>query len=55
MDDAEDEKKHVSRVQVEPDSIFYNSVAAVARQRVGPEIRIRCLPANKTREFGLSN
>jgi hypothetical protein len=30
-----DEKKHVSRVQVEPDGIFFNSVAGVARQWVG--------------------
>ena len=35
VDDAQDEKKHVSKVQVEPDGIFYNSVAGLAQQCVG--------------------
>jgi len=35
VDDAKDEKKHVSRVQVELDGIFYNSVTGVARLCVG--------------------
>ena len=35
VDDAKDEKKHVSKVQVEPNGIFYSGVAAVARQCVG--------------------
>src|SRR4026207_1563832 len=36
---------HVSKVQVEPDGVFYNSVPGVARQCVGRRLRIRCLPA----------
>jgi hypothetical protein len=35
VDDAKDEKKHVSKVQVEPNGILYNSVTGVARQCVG--------------------
>ena len=35
VDDAQNEKRYVSKVQVKPDGIFYNSVAGVARQCVG--------------------
>jgi len=35
VDDAKDEKKHVSKVQVEPDGIFYDSVTDGARLCVG--------------------
>ena len=34
VDDAKDEKKHVSKVQVELDGIFYSGVTAVARRCV---------------------
>jgi hypothetical protein len=33
--DAQDEEKYVSKVHVEPDDVFGNSVADVARECVG--------------------
>ncbi|HJX90758.1 MAG TPA: hypothetical protein VJ372_09690 [Pyrinomonadaceae bacterium] len=35
VDDAWDEKKNVSKVQAEPDGVFYSTVAGVAREYVG--------------------